>query len=36
MEIIKKILRVIVRTAIYIYCKIVYRMKVLGKENIPK
>lgn len=36
MEIIKKFLRVIVRTAIYSYCKVVYRLKVIGKENIPK
>lgn len=36
MNIIKRILRVIVRTAIYLYCKVVYRLKVLGKENIPK
>ena len=36
MNILKKILRVIVRTAIYLYCKIVYRVKVTGKENIPK
>ena len=35
MIIIKKILRVIVRTAIYLYCKVVHRMKVMGKENIP-
>ena len=35
-EFFKKILRVIVRTAIYIYCKIVYRVKVEGTENIPK
>ncbi len=32
----KKIGRGIVKTAIYAYCKIVYRMKVVGKENIPK
>lgn len=36
MNILKKILRVIVRTAIYLYCKIVYRVKVTGKENIQK
>ena len=36
MNIIKRILRVIVRTAIYLYCKVVYRLKVIGKENIPK
>ena len=32
----KKILRVIVRSAIYAYCKVVYRLKVTGKENILK
>lgn len=32
---IKKILRVIVRSAIYAYCKVVYRAEILGKENIP-
>lgn len=32
----KKIARVIVRSAIYAYCKIVYRAEVIGKENIPK
>jgi 1-acyl-sn-glycerol-3-phosphate acyltransferase len=36
MNIIKRILRVIVRTAIYLYCKVVYRLKVIGKENITK
>lgn len=36
MNIIKRILRVIVRTAIYLYCKVVYRLKVIGKENIQK
>lgn len=36
MNIIKRILRVIVRTAIYLYCKVVYRLKVIGKEKIPK
>ena len=35
-EIFKKIARGIVIGAIYGYCKIVYRMKVIGKENIPK
>ncbi len=35
-EISKKIIRVIVRTVIFIYCKIVYRIKIIGKENIPK
>lgn len=32
----KKILRVIVKTAIRIYFAIVYRVRVLGTENIPK
>ena len=32
----KKVLRGIVEGAIYIYCKIVYRLKVVGLENIPK
>lgn len=36
MKLIKKILRVIVKGSIYIYCKIVYRMKIEGTENIPK
>ena len=32
----KAICRGIVKGAIIAYCKIVYRMKVVGKENIPK
>lgn len=35
-EFFKKILRIIISTAIFIHCKIVYRIKVIGKENIPK
>lgn len=35
-EILKKIARAIVRFFIFIYCKIVYRVKIIGKENIPK
>ncbi len=35
-EFFKKIIRGIVKSAIYIYCKIVYGMKIEGKENIPK
>ena len=35
-EIIKKVIRVIVRTAIRLYFAVVYRVKVLGTENIPK
>lgn len=36
MNIIKQIIRVIVRTAIRLYFVVVYRVKVLGTENIPK
>lgn len=36
MNIFKQIIRVIVRTAIRIYFVVVYRVKVIGKENIPK
>lgn len=35
-KILKNIMRVIVRSAIFIYCKIVYRVKIEGKENVPK
>ena len=35
-EVIRTISRGIVKGAIWIYCKIVYRFKVVGKENIPK
>ncbi len=35
-NVLKSICRGIVKGAIYIYCKIVYRFKVIGKENIPK
>ena len=31
-----KIIRFIVCSAVCIYCKIVYRFKVIGKENVPK
>lgn len=31
-----KILQVLIKTILAIYCKIVYRYKVLGLENIPK
>ena len=34
-EFLKKIGRVIVRGAILGYCKIVYKLKIIGKENIP-
>ena len=36
MEFLKKIGRVIIRFCILTYCRIVYRMKVVGKENVPK
>ena len=36
MNILKQIIRVIVRTAIRIYFAVVYRVKVIGTENIPK
>ena len=36
MEILKKIGRVIIIFCIFTYCRIVYRMKVVGKENVPK
>lgn len=35
-EFLKKMGRVIVVSSIYIYCKVVYRMKIVGKDNIPK
>lgn len=35
-ELFKKTLRGIVKGAIYLYCKIVYRVKIIGKENIPE
>lgn len=35
-KILKTIARGIVKGAIYVYCKVVYRIKVVGKENIPK
>lgn len=34
-EFFKKVGRRIVIGAIYIYCKVVYRMEIVGKENIP-
>lgn len=36
MEFLKKIGRGIVKAAIYGYCKIVYRVRIIGKENIPQ
>jgi len=35
-KVLKQIARVIVRAAIYSYCKIVHRVKIEGQENIPK
>ena len=35
-EFFKKVGRAIVRFFIFIYCKIVYRVKIIGKEKIPK
>lgn len=35
-EFVKKILRGIVKFALYLYYKIVYRFQVIGKQNIPK
>lgn len=35
-EIIKKICRVVVAFCIFVYCKIVYQIKIIGKENVPK
>ncbi len=32
----KKTLRVIVAFSIFWYCKFVYRIKIVGKENVPK
>lgn len=31
-----KIVRVIVKSVVFAYCKIVYRVKIVGRENIPK
>lgn len=35
-EFFKRIGRAFIRTVIFIYCKIIYRIKIIGKENIPK
>ena len=35
-EVFKKIVKVIVKNAILLYCKIVHRVKIEGIENIPK
>ena len=36
MKVIRSVRRAIVRGAIWIYCKIVYRVKITGTENIPR
>lgn len=35
-NVLHKISRAIIRTLILLYCIVVYRVKVIGKENIPK
>ena len=35
-KILKNIMRAIVRSVIFIYCKVVYRVKIEGRENLPK
>ena len=35
-SIFKRIGRIIVKGSIFAYCKIVYKMKIIGTENIPK
>lgn len=35
-ELFKKICRIIATFCIFVYCKLVYRVKIVGKENIPK
>lgn len=35
-NIFRKIGKCIISSVIYAYCKIVYRVKIIGKENIPK
>lgn len=35
-EIVRGTLRSIIKGVLYLYCKIVYRMKVIGRQNIPK
>lgn len=36
MKDLKKIGRVFVRSVIFLYCKAIYRVKIYGKDNIPK
>lgn len=31
-----ELVRIIVRTCIFLYCKIIFRLKIVGKENVPK
>lgn len=35
-ELFYKIIRIILKNVIFIYCKIVYRIKIVGVQNIPK
>ena len=35
-KVFKAVCRAIVSSSIYVYCKIVYKAKIIGKENIPK
>ena len=35
-KLIKEICRVVVAFCIFWYCKIVYRVKIIGKEKVPK
>ena len=36
MKVITNIRKAIIRGAIFAYCKIVYRAKIIGTENIPR
>ena len=36
MKVIRNIRKAVVRGAIYLYCKVVYRAKIIGTENIPR
>ena len=36
MRFIIRVIRIFVECVMYIYCKIVYRIKVIGRKNIPK
>ena len=35
-RIIREVLKAFIRFCILVYCKIVYRVKIIGKENVPK